>query len=131
MKKRGSIKWILLLIISIWIIISTFFYFQHRIQVDTYYIGKYIEFDEFSVLVKNVEKYNFEYKHRKYPDFLFNLKLPWNITKAILKINYFYSKPYSINKESYKYNVNCEIIFNPDSINKEDKLDNINKMMSI
>lgn len=131
MKKRGIIKWILLSIISIWIIISTFFYFQHRIQVDTYYIGKYIEFDEFSVFVKNVEKYNFENNRHKYPDALFKLNLPWKITKAISKINYFYSKPYSFNKESYKYNVNCEIIFNPDSINKEYKLDNINKMMSI
>lgn len=125
-KKRGIIKWILLSIMSIWIIVSVFFYFQHRIQVDRYYVGKYIEFDDFSVLVKNIERYNFEQNGRNYPDEILKLNLPWKITLAILKINYFYSQPYHINNESYKYEVNCEIIFNPEFIDSE----NVTKKIS-
>lgn len=119
MKKKVILKWVLLVTLGTWLIVSVFFYFQHQIQVDTYYIGEYIEFDEFSILVKNIERYNFEKNRGNFPDDIIKLKLPWKMTEAILKIDYFYSQPYHINKESYKYEVNCEIIFNHESIDSE------------
>jgi len=117
LKKKGVLKWVLLVTLGTWLIVTVFFYFQHRIQVDTYYIGEYIEFDEFSVYVKNIERYNYELlNYRDYPEILRKLKLPLKMSQAIMKISYFYSQPYHIEKGVYKYRVNCEIIYNTESI---------------
>ncbi|WP_027400389.1 hypothetical protein [Anaerovorax odorimutans] len=130
--KRGIIKWILLSIVSIWIVISVFFYFQHRIQVDMYPIGKYIEFDDFSILIKNVEKYNYENNKPNYKSSraIMKLNLPWNITETILKTKYFYNRPYSSNK-GYQYSVNCEIIYNPNSVSQEKVVEIVNEKINL
>ena len=119
LKKKAVMKWMLCVMIGTWLIISVYFYFQHRIQVDVYYIGEHIEFDEFSIIVKNIERYNYEKNDRKLPEYIFELQLPWKMTEAILKINYFYSRPYLIHKDAYEYKVNCEVIFNPELIDSE------------
>jgi len=112
MKTRKILKLILTIAITTWIIASAFFYFNHRIQVDKYEINKYIEFDDFGILVKNVEIYNFEVNGRNYPDFIYKYDIPYRVASKILEIDYFYSSPYTINKDSYSYDINYEIINN-------------------
>jgi hypothetical protein len=131
LKKKVILKWVLLVTLGIWLIVSVFFYFQHRIQIDTYYIGEYIEFDEFSIFIKNIERYNFEENRMNYPDNILKLELPLKITQAILEINYFYSKPYDIDEELYKYKVNCEIIFSQEYSDSEGFDKNIYDKISI
>jgi len=118
-------------ILGIWLIITIFFYFQHRVQVETYSIGKYIEFEKFSVLVKNIERYNFEQNRRNYPDYFIRLNLPSKITQAILKTQYFYSFPYLIDNKALKYDINCEVIFDQDVIDAESVGDLIEENFSI
>jgi len=123
LRKKGVLKWVLLVTLGTWLIVTVFFYFQHRIQVDTYDVGEYIEFDECSVYVKNVERYNYEKNYRDYPEnlgkLLSKLKLPMKMSETIMKIGYFYSQPYHIEKELYKYKVNCEIILTPESVDSK------------
>lgn len=131
MRIKKILKRVLLAILVIWIIISAFFYFQHRIQVETCTIGRYIEFEEFSVLVKNIERYNFEKNGRNYPNWIIKFNLPSKVTEAILKTQYFYSFPYHVDNKALKYDINCEIIFDQEVIDAESVEDLIREKFNI
>lgn len=139
-KKHRFFKLILLTIISIWIIISTFFYFQHRVQVDRYEINKYIEFDDFGILIKNIERYNYEKntdthnfqpKRRISREIIYKLNLPGTVIIKLLNIDYFYSQPYRTTGESYEYLLNAEVIFNPNEITYETIIENFSSNIDI
>ena len=109
---------------------TVFFYFQHRVYVEYYDIGEYIEFEEFGLMVHNVEKYNFENRGFKYPDFLLELNLSGKMTSRLLNVWYFYSFPYEIDNANSKFDINCEVIIYGDDAYSidvrdllEDKLD--------
>jgi len=121
LRSAKVLKWLLAVILGIWFVVSIFFYFQHNIQVESYSIGKYIEFEKFSVLVKNIEKRNFEQNRIRYSDYSYitRLNLPSDIINAIYKVNYFYSIPYHIDNEKLKYDINCEVIFGQNVIDAE------------
>lgn len=110
--------------------ITAFFYFQHRVSIERYDIDKYIEFEEFGLMVFNIEKYDFENRGSNYPDFLLELNIPGKWTLRLLNIWNFYSFPYEIDSTNPKFDINCEIIINGDDAFSvdvrdllEDKLD--------
>ncbi len=119
LRSTKVLKWLLAVILGIWFVVSIFFYFQHSIQVESYSIGKYIEFEKFSVLVKNIERRNFEQNRMNFHDSLVSLNLPPKIIQGILKVQYFYSIPYHIDNEKLKYDINCEVIFDQNVIDAE------------
>lgn len=101
---------IFIVVLIIWLLLTAFFYYQHQVYVESYDIGEYIEFDEFGVFVNNIEKYNYENRGFKYPDFLLELGLPGKFNQTIMNIWYFYSFPYEIDKANPKFDINCEVI---------------------
>ena len=107
----------------LWIITTAFFYFQHQIQVETYTIGRYIEYEEFGVFIKNVEGYDNEKKGDIYPYWMTKVKLafklPFNVTMALFNIRNFYRFPYEIDNSTQKYDINCEIIYDPEVVDFE------------
>jgi hypothetical protein len=121
LRNKKVLKWLLAVILGIWFVVSIFFYFQHSIQVESYSIGKYIEFENFSVLVKNIERRNFEENRMRFVDYSYitKLNLPLNMFNAIYKVNNFYSIPYHIDNEKLKYDINCEVIFDQNVIDAE------------
>ena len=130
MNVRKKIFITIFILLVVWLTITVFFYFQHRVYVEYYDIGKYIEFEEFGLMVYNIEKYNFENKGFKYPDFLLELNLPGKLTSRLLNIWYFYSFPYEIDNANPKFDINCEVIIYGDDAYSidvgdllEDKLD--------
>jgi hypothetical protein len=107
--------------------ITVFFYFQHRVYVERYDVEKYVEFEEFGLMVHNVEKYNYENRGFNRPDFLYELNLPGKLTSRLLNVWYFYSFPYEIDSVNPKFDINCEIIIHGDnafSIDARDLLEN-------
>ncbi|GEM_PF-2585918 len=121
LRSAKVLKWLLAVVLGIWFVVSVFFYFQHSIQVESYSIEKYIEFEKFGVLVKNIEKRNFEENRMHFSDnsYIARLDLPSGIISTIYKINYFYSIPYHIDNEKMKYDINCEVIFDQNVIDAE------------
>jgi len=121
LRNKKVLKWLLAVVLGIWFVVSVFFYFQHNIQVESYSIGKYIEFEKFGVLVKNIERRNFEENRMRFVDYSYitKLNLPSNMFNAIYKVNNFYSIPYDIDNEKLKYDINCEVIFDQNVIDAE------------
>lgn len=119
MRVKKSLNWVFLAVVLLWVIATVFFYYQHQIQVETYTIGKYIEYEEFGVFIKNVEGYDNEKKGEIYPFWMTEFKLPLKVTMAIFNIRNFYSLPYERDNSTQKYDINCEIIYDPEVVDFE------------
>jgi len=121
LRNKKVLKWLLAVVLGIWFVVSIFFYFQHSIQVESYSIEKYIEFEKFGVLVKNIERRNFEENRMRFVDYSYitRFNLPLNMFNVIYKVNNFYSIPYHIDNEKLKYDINCEVIFDQNVIDAE------------
>ena len=89
--------------------------------MESYSIEKYIEFEKFGVLVKNIERRNFEENRMRFVDYSYitRFNLPLNMFNVIYKVNNFYSIPYHIDNEKLKYDINCEVIFDQNVIDAE------------
>lgn len=102
MIKRIWVK-LLLAILIFWLLVSSYFYFQHNITVWTYPINKHYDINNIKVDITEIYVKNYETSQNLFEkrSALINLafKLPNNLVTPFFKLNYFYSKPYKTSKK--------------------------------
>jgi len=110
MRIRKALKWIGTGLIVMWLILTIFAYYQHRISDEVYVVGTYVEFENYGVLVKDVEIYDYEKRYNNVSNYeIFNW-LPQSIVYKIYRVMSYYSTPTTDLELGPEYVVNCEII---------------------
>lgn len=103
MKFSKKIRWVLLTIVVLWIGITIYFSFQHKVTVRHCEIDKKVEVGDYTIQVDSLTIQNF--KTEEYFDMLFYKiapVIPRFLLKPVYYVNLFYSKPYSFN-DQYQY----------------------------
>jgi len=109
-KKRKVLKWFGIGLLIVWLIVTIIAYNQHRLSDEVYVVGTYVEFENYGVLVKDVEIYDYE----KDLNYRFNYEvfnwLPQKVAYRVSRIMSFYNSSTSSLEWGPEYVVNCEII---------------------
>jgi hypothetical protein len=85
-------------------------YYQHRINEEVYVVGTYVEFQNYGILVKDVEIYDYEKRFSNNINYEVLNWLPQSIAIKVFRIMTFYSRPISSLEWGPEYVVNCEIM---------------------
>lgn len=110
MHKRKVLKWIGIGLLIAWLIVTIIAYNQHRLSDEVYVVGTYVEFENYGILVKDVEIYDYERGlnyHFNYE--VFNW-LPQKVAYRVSRIMSFYNRSTTSLEWGPEYVVNCEII---------------------
>lgn len=126
-------KWFkgILIITTIWAMVSLYFYNQHIVTVKTCNINEYVEFGGIKMIIDDIRIYNYEMnrKNTKYNKYRIKIeeyiveRIPKKILMEYFKISYFYSKPYKFLKGSTVIKLRGRVLF--DSINEASEYDDI------
>lgn len=129
--KKATMKIGIILVLAIWLGASVFFYDQHQIEVAYFEVNKYIEYEDFGLLIKQVERYNYEARPINHPDFVYKLHLSRRVGDVLFNLMYFYSMPYETNKDMYDYRINCEVMFDSTKVDSDDLGETIMKRYEV
>lgn len=98
-------KVVLLLLVSFLLVISAYFYLQHRVSIWHYSIDRNFNVEDVQInitemYVKNYERNkNYNVLNRNNIFYTLANKLPYKAVYVLTRIDYFYSDPYSVSKE--------------------------------
>ncbi len=109
MHNRKILKWIGIGLVVVWLIFTINAYYQHRISDEVYVVSTYVEFENYGLLVKDVEIYDYEISYNNEHYDVFNW-LPQNIAYKVFRIMSFYARSTTSLENGAEYVVNCEII---------------------
>lgn len=126
-------KWFkgILIILTIWALISLYFYNQHVVTVKTCNINEHIELGGIKMAIDDIRIYNYEMnrKNTKYNKYRRKIeeyiveRIPKKFLMKYFKISYFYSKPYKFLKDSTVIKLRGRVLL--DSINEISEYDGI------
>ncbi|MDF1618634.1 hypothetical protein [Petrocella sp. FN5] len=117
---------ILLLVVTM---VTVYYHFQHKIEIIYYPVNERVLIEDHEIMVKYISKTAFKNNWRE-PSWLMNQtwlieKLPIDAFYGLAKINYFYSKPYEFNDDSYNYNIHLEVLNDNLSVEEDMSMDHI------
>ena len=110
MYKRKVFKLIGIVLLVAWIIVTIIAYYQHRRSEEVYVVGRYVEFEDYGILVKDVEIYDDESCFNYNDNYKVFNWLPQKIAYKVFRLMYFYSMTTDSLEGGPEYVVNCEII---------------------
>lgn len=101
---KKTLKIALLILTSIWLVISAYFYLQHNVTIWNYSIERSYNVEDIQVnitevYVKNYEDGTYNVLNRNKTLYTLAKKLPFQVVSVLFKLNYFYSDPYKVSKE--------------------------------
>lgn len=112
--KKTWVKVLLLCLFS-WLIVTVYFYYQHKIIIWHYQVDQQIELEDTKIYINEIYVQNYRINER----YAFNNLEKWIIPKlpnkmkgTFFSIRYFYSKPYSINDKYGVMSVEGQLISN-------------------
>jgi hypothetical protein len=110
MYKRKVFKLIGIVLLAAWIIVTIIAYYQHRRSEEVYVVGRYVEFEDYGILVKDVEIYDDESRFNYNDNYKVFNWLPQKIAYKVFRLMYFYSMTTDSLEGGPEYVVNCEVI---------------------
>jgi len=117
---------ILLLVVTT---VTVYYHFQHKIEIIYYPVNERVLIEDHEIMVKYISKTDFKNNWRE-PSWLMNQtwlieKLPIDAFYGLAKMDYFYSKPYEFNDDSYNYNIHLEVLNDSLSVEEDMSIDHI------
>ncbi len=99
-----------IVVLFLWIVISLFAYLRHIAQEELLQVEVYVEFENYGVLVKHVEVYDYE-PNQDFAFYTYNLNwLPEKLIYPAWRLLHFYRDPYVRLEHGPEYIVTCEVI---------------------
>lgn len=114
MLKKAWVKVLLLCLFS-WLIVTVYFYYQHKIIIWHYPVDQQIELRDAKIYISEISVQNYRMNERYVINNLAKWiipKLPNKMQGKLFSICYFYSKPYSFNEKYGVMSVEGQLISN-------------------
>lgn len=126
---RKLIEGAVLILLLIVTTVTVYYHFQHKIEIIYYPVNERVLIEDHEIMVKYISKTDFKNNWRE-PSWLMNQswlieKLPIDAFYGLAKMDYFYSKPYEFNDDSYNYNIHLEVLNDNLSVEEDMSMDNI------